>query len=66
MGYGHKFAKLKLTNHQNLAIYQNLLPPKFPAVQYFLPVYSSVDVVVLDIIRGNIVVCSIGLYTTSC
>ena len=31
MAYGHK---LKLTNTKKLAICQNLLPPKFPAVRY--------------------------------
>ena len=32
MAHGHKFAKLKPTNHKKLAICQNLVPPKFPAV----------------------------------
>ena len=32
MARGHKFAKLKLTNHQNLAICQILVPSKFPAI----------------------------------
>ena len=31
---GHKFAKLKSANHQNLAIHQILLPPNLPAIQY--------------------------------
>ena len=30
MAHGHKFAKLKSANHQNLAIHQILVPPRFP------------------------------------
>ena len=33
MARGHKFAKLKFTNHQNLEIYLILVASKFPAVR---------------------------------
>ena len=33
MARGHKFAKLKPANHQNLAIHQNLAPPNLPVIQ---------------------------------
>ena len=36
MARGHKFAKLKVTNHQNLAIHQILVPPKFPVLRYVI------------------------------
>ena len=39
MACGHKFAKLKFANHQNLAIRQILVPPKFPAIQYIINVH---------------------------
>ena len=36
MARGHKFAKLKSSNHQNLAIHLILVPPKFPTIQYIM------------------------------
>ena len=36
MARGHKFAKLKSINHQNLAIHLILVPPKFPAIRYII------------------------------
>ena len=34
MAHGHKFAKLKPTNHQNFAIRQNCSPSKLPTIWY--------------------------------
>ena len=34
MARGHKFVKLKFTNHQNFEICQILVPPKLPAIWY--------------------------------
>ena len=41
MACDHKFAKLKSTNHQNLAIRQILVPPKFPAIITVYVLHSS-------------------------